>query len=228
MTTISPDASFFRFGSAASLAAVVGIVVAQVILAPGAPEPGIGGIIRAYADPTFQAQSLTILLQVLAMFIALVTLAVKVFPVAPGLTMLAGASLVMWQVLEIVPRAIDYFTFSLDYARSYLAGAEDAAFIEGEFRRFLAWERGWRSMRQVVWAAGLLLIGLVAWRRGRLARWVAAILMLNAIRVTALLTASIIGTSLPFGRWSFVVVNVAAFGLLAVWLWTSPELERRP
>lgn len=84
------------------------------------------------------------------------------------------------------------------------------------------------SMRQVVWAAGLLLIGLVGWRSGGLARWVAAILMLNAIRVAGLLTASIIGASLPFGRWSFVVVNVTAFGLLAVWLWTSPELERRP
>lgn len=228
MVTVSPDASFFRFGGAASLAAVVGIVVAQVILAPAAPEPGIGGIIRAYADPTFQAQSLTILLQVLAMFVALVILAVKVFPVAPGLTILAGASLVMWQVLEIVPRSVDYFTFSLDYARSYVAGAEDPAFIEGEFRRFFAWERGWRSMRQIVWAASLLLIGLAAWRGTGLARWVGAILMLNGIRVAALLTASIIGTSLPLGRWSFVVVNLTAFGLLAVWLWSSPELERRP
>ncbi|MBW3564440.1 MAG: hypothetical protein KY459_06925 [Acidobacteria bacterium] len=227
MMTASPDASFFRFGAAASLAAVVGIVVAQVILAPGAPEPGIGGIIRAYADPTFQAQSLTILLQVLAMFIALVVLAVKVFPVAPGLTILAGAWLVMWQVLEIVPRSIDYFTFSLDYARSYVAGAEDAAFIEGEFRRFFAWERGWRSMRQVVWAAGLLIIGLAAWRGRGLARWVGAIFMFNGVRVAALLIASIIGISLPLGRWSFVVVNLTAFGLLAIWLWTSPELERR-
>jgi len=84
-------------------------VVAQVIVIPRDPEPGIGGMIQAYSDPKFQAQSRAMLLQ--------------------------------------------------------------------------------------------------AWRGAGLARWVAAILVLNAVRVAALLAALIIGTSLPFGRWMFVVVK---------------------
>ena len=223
---ILPSAGFFRSGAAAATGAVAGVLVAQTLLVPEASATGVDGLIRAYADPMFQAQSLVILLQVMAMFIALATVAAKAFPIAPGLTILAAASLLMWQVLEILPRSIDYFVFSLDYARAYVAGSGDAGFIEEEFRRFLAWERGWRSMRQIVWASGLLLIGLAAWRAAGLGRWAGAMLLLNGARVAALFVASLAGTTLPFGRPLFVIVNVAAFGLLAFWLWRSPVPER--
>lgn len=222
----APSPLFFRCGAVAAMLAVIGIVTAQMVLNPSAPGQGLEALIRAYADSTVQRQSLTILLQVMAMFVALIVLAVKLFPIAPGLVILAGTSLVMWQMLEIVPRSIDYFVFSLGYARDYVAGAGDPIAIEGEFRRFLAWEHGWRSMRQVVWAAGLLLIGVAALRAPGFGSVLGTVLVLNGMRVAALLAASLAGGSVPFGRPLFIIVNVVAFGSLAAWLWVSPKLER--
>ena len=218
-----PSATFFRAGAAISVAAVLGIVLAQVVFVPPAPEPGIAGLLDAYAQPTFRAHSLTILLQVMAMFVALVVLGARVFSMAPGLTLLAIAFLMLWQVLEVVPRSIDYFTFSLRLAPAYVAGAPDALDIERRFADFLAWEGGLRSMRQIVWAGGLLLLGWALMHaKGQVARLLSFGLVVNGLRVAALFVGSMLGFSLPLGRWLFIVVNVGVFGLLAVWLWVDP------
>lgn len=228
-TVISPSPTFFRVGAAFSLAAVVSIILAQFVFVPAAPSPDISGLLEAYSSDTLRAQSLTILLQVMAMFVALLVLSTKVFPEAPGLTLLAVGFLMLWQVFELVPRSIDYFTFSLRQAPAYIAGASVAAAVEQRFEDFLAWEGGLRSIRQVVWATGLLLVGGATWHaKGLLARCLAVGLLANGLRVAALFGGSMLGFSLPFGRWLFVLVNVAVFGLLAVWLWTEPRLENGP
>jgi hypothetical protein len=222
----SPSAAFYRCGAAAAAASVVGIVMAQLILRPPAAAPGVSGMISAYADPTFQAQSLVILLQVMAMFVALLAVGARVFRAAPGLTLLALAALLLWQVFELIPRSIEFFVFSLHYASDYVAGAADATVIESEFRRFQAWERGWRTMRQAVWAASLLLIGAAAWRGTGIARLAAALLIVNGLRVATLFGASLLGAALPFGRALFVTVNLACFGVIAAWLITPTESRR--
>ena len=69
------------------------------------------------------------------MFVALLVVAAKVFPRSPGATVLAAAFLILWQVLEILPRSVDYFAFALGYADSYLAGGMNKAAIEAELQK---------------------------------------------------------------------------------------------
>lgn len=224
---ISFSAAFFRIGAAAAVLSVVGVVLAQIILRPAAVAAFENGPVEAYADPAFQALLLTILIQVMAMFVALLALVVKVFPTAPGFAVLAAACLIFWQVLELVPRSIEYFTFALDYAENFAAGASDAAFIEEELRRFEGLAGGMQRMRQVVWSGVFLLLGFAASSRGGLGRWLGAVFVMNGLRVAALFAAGLAGAALPFGPWPFVVFSVASFSLLAIWLWSSPAQERR-
>ncbi len=159
------------------------------------------------------------------MFVALLVVAAKVFPRSPGATVLAAAFLILWQVLEILPRSVDYFAFALGYADSYLAGGMNKAAIEAEFVQFFEWADAIRSMRLIVWSAGLLLLGVaVAHTRG-VGRWVAALLLLNGVRVALIFALSLVGAALPFGLWIFVVVNTGLFALLAYWLWMAPWPE---
>ena len=223
-TANQPSPAFFRLGALAAAAAVLGILLAQVVFVPSEPEPGVAGLIALYADSVFQAQSLTILLQVMAMFVALLVLAVKVFPRSPGATILAVAFLFFWQVLELYPRAVDYFAFARSYADAYLAGGSNAASVEAEFQRFFEWAAAIRSMRLIVWSAGLTFLGVAVIRTGGIGRWIGVLLLLNGIRVAAIFILSMAGAAIPFGLWLFVLVNASLFGLLAYSLWTAPRV----
>lgn len=160
------------------------------------------------------------------MFVALLVVAVKVIPYSPGTTLLAIAFLILWQVFELYPRAIDYFTFSKIYAEAYFADGANQGFVENEFRRFLSANDGLRSMRLIVWSTGLLFLGAAMMPVNGISRWIAVLLILNGVRVALIFALSMTGTALPFGRWAFIVVNVALFSLVTYWLWTRPRLEQ--
>ena len=215
--------ALMRIGAVAAAASVAGVVVAQFVIRSEPPEPGLEGLIAAYASPAVQARLVAILVQVMAMFVALFAAGVKLLERAAGLALLALAAAVFWQVFELVPRSVGLFAFALGHAEGYVAGTADAAFVETEFRSFLGWYDAFRSLRLILWSAAFVLLGLAAWPGGWLSRLLSVLFLLNGARVAALFALSMAGQPFPMGRIAFVAGVGSLFAVLAVWLWRQAD-----
>jgi hypothetical protein len=215
---------FFRASALCSLLAVAGIAL-QLALS-GYPSGGDAeGLMLTYADPVFQAQGWVILFQVMFMFFALWGVCAARFTSAPGLIATAVAFLLLWQVLELVPRSVDVIAAAGTWAPAWAGEADPVrrASLQGHV---LAWNDVWSAIgvvRRLVWGSSHLVLAL-AFITGRgLERWIGCLFLLNAARLLPRTIAWIAGwepgAALLAGSAWFFVGMIPLFALLALWLW---------
>lgn len=153
-----------------SILAAICVLVAQIGLS-GYPRPAsTEENIALYALPVFRAQSWTILIQVFLMFLAIWGVAVKMHQRAPALITTGFLFFVFWQLFEMIPRSIDLFAASYNWAPSYLAAKDEAirSTMTENFRVFGDVSDAIQEVRRVMWALGHLLFGFSSLARGRM------------------------------------------------------------
>lgn len=214
----------FVLSALCSLAAIAGIAT-QFALSSYPSGGGPEGLMLTYADPVFRAQGWVILFQVVFMFLALWGVCAARFPAAPGLIVTAAAFLLLWQVLELVPRSVDVIAAAGTWAPAWVDEVDPArrAALEANV---VVWSDVWNAMgvvRRLVWGGAHLLLGL-AFVTGRgLERWIGCLFLLNAARLLPRTLAWIAGwepaAGLLGGAAWFIIGTVPLFALLALWLW---------
>lgn len=225
MSYVHVNPWFFRFGAVSALASALAVLIAQLWLTIDAPSPGILGIIGIYAEPLWRAKSLTILVQVGLMFLALLAVATKLWPRSPSVVLLALPFLLFWQLFELIPRAIDLFAASYQWAPAYLDASDPSirAALEERFRFFWSTADAMGELRRVCWALLHLLLGIAVLRVGGWPRIVAVILLLNSLRLAIAIIGAHFGLAwLAGGITGFIIMMVLQFLLVAIWLWSDP------
>lgn len=215
---------FFRATAIAAGLATLCVILAQIVLTPmiGSTEGGLTALRR---DPAFRAQEAVILVQVVLMFAALGGAALARWPHSTGLLVTGFAAFVAWQVLEIVPRSIDLFAASLEWAEQYAEATTEAERVKWQ-TVLLAWGDMWAAMgevRRVFWGLGHLLFGLVFWRGAWMERTLAVLFLFNAVRLVPRMVGGWLEVpglaGLLAGRWWFVLGMLPLFTVLGIWLW---------
>lgn len=208
------------------------MLVAQFGLAGYAVPQGPDAVPRLYLDPVFRAQEGVILAQVVFMFLALWGVVAAAREQAAGLVLTALLLLVLWQVLELVPRAVDVFAAGEIWAPAWAEAATEAD--RAAWATVLeAWQGAWSALgviRRIVWGVAHLLLGLAFVARSGLGRWLGVLFLFNALRLLPRTTGALLDlewlAGFGAGRWWFVAGMVPLFGLAAVWLWREAARTR--
>lgn len=226
--TPEPGRGFFRAAAVLAILAALGVLVAQLGLTGYAAPRAAEETVLLYVDPIFRAQAWVVLVQVFVMFLVLWATTVKAWRMAPAFVFTAFLFVLLWQVLEILPRSIELFALSYGWAPDYLAS-------EDPTRRssLLEMMRGTGtvvgalgSSRRTLWMLAHLTFGVTLWRGPRLTRAIGFLFLLNAVRLLLRLTGEATGWSWPGtlsgGLAGFVVTIVPLFVLIGWWLWREP------
>lgn len=228
-----PSLRFFRLAALAAAGSVVMMLVAQLALVDFSVPSGHDALGVLYLDRTFRTQGALILGQVMLMFVALLGVAAGGYGRSAGLMVLAAAFVVLWQVLELIPRSIDVFAASGVWAESWRAASTDAERAQWLLALEL-WQGAWHGlgmMRRIVWGATHLLFGLVFVRHEGLGRWLGVLFLLNAVRLLPRTGGALLGVpwlaELGAGRWWFMAGMIPLFALASVWLWREGDARAR-
>ncbi|MDX1624648.1 MAG: hypothetical protein R3199_11800 [Gemmatimonadota bacterium] len=176
-------------------------------------------------DPAFRIRSGVIFAQVVFMFLALYGAGAVRFRAAPALVATGFLFFLLWQVLDIVPRAVDAWAVSRVWAPAWLA-AEDPAARQGYLYAIRTWADVAAALgiaRRVAWGAGHLLFAPAFLRGDRLETAIGAFFAFNAARLLPRSVGEIARwpglATLTTGKWWFVAGTLPLFALLGVWLW---------
>lgn len=225
--------AFFRAFATISVLAAIGVLVAQVFLAPEASPTSTDGAIALLASPMYRARAWTILLQVFLMFLSLWAVAVKMHRRAFGLVATGFVVFLLWQVLELVPRSLDLLAGSYGWAADYVSvdpgDAGVRGHLEGRLRMLSDLTGALVETRRILWALGHLLFGLAIWRLPGWARLVAALFLANFARLVLGMVGRTVGPAWLAGGGvlPFVALIVPQFLAIALWLWREPRVELR-
>lgn len=213
--------------SASALFAMLSLigVALQFALAPPTTGPGVSGVLEMYASPAFRLQGWIVLAQVFFMFLALWGIAAARFRASPGAVWLAIGLLVLWQVLELVPRSIDVVAAAGSWGPAWAAESDPERKAELA-AMLLGWDRVWSSLglvRRLVWGGAHLAFGIAFIQGAWVERVVAGLFLFNALRLLPRTLAGVIGWDAGRGILAdpiwFVLGMVGLFVGLLGWLW---------
>lgn len=220
--------TFYR--SMAVISALAGIGPWIVVLLDGSvpPADGFDAEMALYLNQAFVAQMWVILVQVFFMFLALWAVATRSLRAATGPAATGFLLVLIWQVFELIPRAVEVVAVQRVWVPAYLnaVAAEKAELVQLIQASFLV-EDAIVMVRQLLFAVGLLLLGGASWRGSRLQRVVALLLLANGVRVAF----RVLGAELGIGWMAalvaplFPILMPALFLAVAAWLWLQPAPE---